>query len=367
MRSHVFDYERKPGRTVSIVGCRLLIGKALVGNSPFVGDFCRAARAVRTGVFVDEIQVCASSGNLFNRWTSCPTQAMQEGGVQMNPDMGKTGVARVKQVAPILISPVLVMLLFGCGKTDTEPVTKSSSELASEPSEATRQHEPKPGIVKSNIGQGQSVAETERRQEGAVVEETLDEKLRATIARRLENTIERIGSTADATKGDPTVGPAVKKWKEALESKAGEEFDGAQFVFTLIRIDGLYDGNKFQPSALREYTRRTDQVPADFVLQWQEALETSSGSKPSRFQCLLSIVEMDRFFAQGSFDDKVRQELVARLHVLPKDAVEAIASAANMNKNVAAVFLVQLDDLFVAGKFQRQVFQKAIESATAKK
>ncbi len=89
----------------------------------------------------------------------------------------------------LLVSFLLMCAMLGCGEKpqpvveapvdgptgsvveEPELVTERSSELASEPSDATRQHESRSKIVKSKIGQGPSVAETDGREGSATIEE----------------------------------------------------------------------------------------------------------------------------------------------------------------------------------------------------
>jgi hypothetical protein len=196
--------------------------------------------------------------------------------------------------------------------------------------------------------------------------------LTATLSGPLQNAAfaqAKTGPFERLQKIDPEqLGQAAKEWISALRSVTNEDMDRSemiQFPLLLVSMNQLFEGDKFQTDESRKYVARIRQVPMSMILDWQSAMESASGEKPSRTNAVLYIVRHEPLFDGSKLGIDEQHHPTARLRSLPKAAVSKWASVAGVEEPIAAFSLIGLEEMFIGDKFQDGVFQQAVASDSA--
>jgi len=159
---------------------------------------------------------------------------------------------------------------------------------------------------------------------------------------------------------------------EAAAKKMGLEFLMGSMTF-ISEANVFWRDGKVQEQVLKDYLSRIKLVPQATEDEWSEALIKVNGGnmempligKPLKMPMILgAIIVQDRLFNANGFKPQESKKLLARISLIPQDAIEKWSTARKLATYQAAISLINMDSLFVKEAFQQQVFAKKLEEAT---
>ena len=101
---------------------------------------------------------------------------------------------------------------------------------------------------------------------------------------------------------------AAKAWKEAFEMLLNKELQYAHIVpLVLIPVDALYDGTTFNFERSDKYLARVNQLTADDITLWKNAVDEFGGTK---LDAAVNIILLNEYFDKEKFQ---RYKFIAAL------------------------------------------------------
>ena len=157
---------------------------------------------------------------------------------------------------------------------------------------------------------------------------------------------------------------AIADWQKAIKQATESYLSGKQIFFKLPNIDALWQQDAFSKDVSDRYMARIAAVPLHALRDWRTALRRASdkevGSDPA--DTLLRIIDVDRLFADGTFDNAASDRLLTRLNGLLLADVARWAEALKAEKGQAALNLALVDAFYTDGQFNAKRFEKKLKS-----
>lgn len=158
---------------------------------------------------------------------------------------------------------------------------------------------------------------------------------------------------------------AITAWQKAVRAVTGEYLSSKQIFFKLPNMDKLWQEDAFSGPLSDGYLARVAATPLHAIRDWQAALRRATENEVTAelSDTLFRIVEVDRLFEGGKFNNELSGRLIARLDGLESSVVARWAEALNAGRGQAALTLICLDPLFKEGALDSKSFEKQVRAA----
>jgi len=155
---------------------------------------------------------------------------------------------------------------------------------------------------------------------------------------------------------------AVTEWSSALESVLGERSHALVTLQIVTKTGELYRDGVFQPEESSKYAARVRAISRDRLASWQTAVsQFESGIEETNV--LWFMARQPAMFEGSNLRGEIADRQLKRLGALPVDAVARWATLTEVDKDAAALALIQVDPLFQDSVFQPGVFDVAVPHA----
>jgi len=175
--------------------------------------------------------------------------------------------------------------------------------------------------------------------------------------------LDALGSSSDRKVRSAVKVAWINSWREALlkvlDSKDDESLLTPEAFTTLLpSVDTLFRADdtlkRTAVSVLHTRTRQLSKVDLD---AWRPVLEQASGEPVLNSQVALMLIQQDDLFHRGKFDRELSDRWIGRLKLLPMPEVLAWSERTHSPPYRAAVALAQADSLFNDNQFQPSAFE----------
>lgn len=121
------------------------------------------------------------------------------------------------------------------------------------------------------------------------------------------------------------------------------------------------------PENAKKCAARIRTLSKSIIVQWQDALRTSTKDSIDAHSTALLLIELNPLFKDERFDVQASQEALRRLGVVPMDAVSRLKDVQEAGIHVAAVSLACEESLFAGGVFRQSAFDEFLTKARFEK
>ncbi|HVC97793.1 MAG TPA: hypothetical protein VND64_29250 [Pirellulales bacterium] len=175
--------------------------------------------------------------------------------------------------------------------------------------------------------------------------------------------LDALGSSSDRKVRSAVKVAWINSWRESLlkvlDSKDDESLLTPEaFTILLPSVDTLFRADDtLKRTAVSVLHTRTRQLSKADLDAWRPVLEQASGEPVLNSQVALMLIQQDDLFHRGKFDRELSDRWIERLKLLPMPEVLAWSERTHSPPHRAAVALAQADSLFNDNQFQSSAFE----------
>jgi cytochrome c5 len=180
----------------------------------------------------------------------------------------------------------------------------------------------------------------------------------ATLAVDRATFLNRVGDTDGMRAG-------LAEWGPALKTATGEEVDTLALFTLLGKLDPLWGpDHKFRKEISSRSVARMKSVNENTLANWQSAFEKATGQKPTKFNTLVLMVQLDRMFDNATLNEQGTVVLRNRLRSLPEQATKEWSDLSKQDRHAATAELITLDVVFKQDVFDETCFKQLCHAVT---
>ncbi len=180
---------------------------------------------------------------------------------------------------------------------------------------------------------------------------------------RFKARLESLGGTSEHKLRSAVKEAWINTWRESLLKVLDSEDDESlltheAFTALLPGVDTLFRAdNTLKRTAVGVLHTRTRQLTKHDLDAWRPALEQPSGEQVLNVQVALLLIQQDELFHRGKFERDLSDRWIQRAKLLPIPEVLAWSERTQSPPHCAALALAKADSLFDGGQFRLASFE----------
>ncbi len=133
--------------------------------------------------------------------------------------------------------------------------------------------------------------------------------------------------------------------RASLDSKRNERIGSERIIFPLS-YRPIWKNDKANTSEWDRRVTKIKYLSDSTVKRWKAALEATHGSATSELWVIAYLIDTESLFTNNALNINRSNQLLSRLKLLPKSAIEPLSKKLNISADWASMLLIQNDDLF---------------------
>ncbi len=239
-----------------------------------------------------------------------------------------------KQITQLLLLPVLIVCLAGCGNNKKEKINEAVTRL------------------KKNITQQLVSINNKAFIERAYAYGSSD---RANLFMLLAN-YDKANRELLMGRIRGLSNEIIDSWTQILSQKNGDDIDRSEIGRRLPHFDFLFTDSNYNKSSAEKYKQRINEIPTNTLNDWQAAIDPfDKGDDYPRANALLVLVTIESLFNGADLKKEVLQKTLGRLKILQPDSLAKLADTMDCRNRKLFVANIAVEDAF----FEKDIFQGA--------